>query len=988
MIVLAGLGNIFTPLQAITRASSASVACFKIIDLPKTNCGGLQPPTVKIGDHIKFENVRFTYPSRPQTEVLKGLNFTIQNSRVTAFVGHSGCGKSTIVALLERWYELSDINEASSNPQDGVQEKAVTKKTADSGTSNTTGLEKDKTDENNIGSLVFQNAGRIMVGEHNLEEIDCKWWRSQIGLVQQEPVLFNETIYENVAKGLIGSEWESASRVDKLRLVEEACKEALAHDFVQRLPKRYDTMVGDSGIKLSGGQRQRLAIARSIIKRPSILILDEATSSIDVRGEQLVAAALERASKGRTTIVIAHRLSTIRRADHIIVLQEGSVVEEGMHDEMVAKDGGFYSNLVRVSNFEISNSDNEDTRFQERDPEKQELDVRQDSLKHKSSGSSTAKTKVKESFRSIGTLLREQQRYYPLYFLVLAGAMGAGAAVAIQAWLFSHVIVVFQEPNITRLVDDGNFWSLMLFVLAICAAVSYATIGYFSNTVAFRVSTAYRKSYFHSVLTKPISWFDEEDHSFGTLTGQLSSDPQQLQEMLGVNIAFPLIAIFNLIGCTIISFVFGWKLSLVVFFASLPVILVASFFRIRYEMSFVAMNTKVFAESSKFAAEAITSFRTVTALSLEGTISNRYEALLNDHIHDAFKKARYTILVFALSDSLEFCSMALGLWYGGQLLARREYEPLQFFVIYAALVQGAQGAGQFLATGPNFANATTAANRILDFRQGSEPVSYESISGDRNDESAKGCKIEFREVCFQYPTRDVPVYRDLSFIIEPGQYVAFVGPSGCGKTTIISFLERFYNVDTGSILIDNQDIATIPLTQYRTLCGLVTQEPTLFEGTVRENLTLGLSSGIATSQSVIEAACNAAEIHDFVTSLPQSYDTLLVVGTHSSLSGGQKQRLCIARALLRSPRMLLLDEATNSLDGVSEGLIQKAIEELGSSKSLTIIAVAHRLATVQRADRIIVLGEGGVLLEDGTHRELIQKKGVYWEMCKVQALDQ
>jgi ABC-type multidrug transport system fused ATPase/permease subunit len=984
LIVLAGLGSIFTPLQSIVKASSASAACFKIIDSPKSKCSGLLPPSFKAEENVKFENVRFTYPSRPQAEILKGVNFTIQSGRVTAFVGHSGCGKSTIVALLERWYELSDINEAHSNPKDGIPTKVESQKLADLETSSTTKVEKNKAEEK-AESPVFQNAGHIFVGEHDLEEIDRKWWRSQIGLVQQEPVLFNETIFENVVKGLLGSQWEGAPRSEKLQLVKEACEEAFADEFIQKLPEGYDTVVGESGIKLSGGQRQRLAIARSIIKRPKILILDEATSSIDVRGEQLVAAALDRASRGRTTVVIAHRLSTIRRADHIIVLQEGSVVEEGTHDELVSKDGGLYSGLVQASDLEIGNTEETHTHLQEEDSKKQDFGIHQESLQHKSLNIVLTKAKAKVSFRSVAYLLYEQQRFYPLYFLTLAGAVGAGAAVPVQAWLFSHVITVFQEPEINKLVDNGSFWSLMLFILALCAALSYATIGYFSNTVSFRVSTAYRKSYFESVLTKPIYWFDEEGHSSGTLTGQLGSDPQQLQELLGVNIAFPLIAIFNLTGCTVISFIFGWKLSLVIFFASLPVILIAAFFRTRYEMLFVAMNEKVFAESSKFAAEAITSFRTVTALTLEDAISKRYETLLNGHVHDAFIKARLTVLVFALSDSLEFCSMALGFWYGGQLLAHREYEPLQFFIIYAALIQGAQAAGQFLAVGPNFANATAAANRIIAYRQGSEPVSLKKSVND--NEKTYGCKLEFRDVSFQYPTRDVPVFRNLSFTIEPGQYVAFVGPSGCGKTTIISLLERFYNVNTGSILINNQDIAKVPLSHHRTLCGLVTQEPTLFDGTVRENLTFGLRSGTATPQNTIDAACKAAEIHDFVTSLPQSFDTHLSAGTHSSLSGGQRQRLCIARALLRNPQLLLLDEATNSLDSVSEGLVQKAIEQLGGSRSLTIIAVAHRLATVQRADRIIVMGEGGVILEEGTHRELIQIKGVYWEMCKAQALD-
>lgn len=962
------MGSIFTPIQAIIKASAASVACFKIIDSPKSKSGGLRSPDVNAEQNIVFDNVRFTYPSRPESEVLKGVNFEIQGGHMTALVGTSGSGKSTIVALLERWYDPCNVNETPANSQIGVHQET----------------EKDVV-EKNPEEPTSLNAGRIRVGEHDLNNVDRKWWRSQIGLVQQEPFLFNETIFENLEKGLVGSEWENATHEAKQELIREACEEALVAQFIESLPEKYETIVGESGIKLSGGQRQRLAIARSIIKKPKILILDEATSSIDVRSEQLVTAALEHASRGRTTIVIAHRLSTIQRADHIVVLKNGVVTEQGTHQSLTARVGGLYAELVQSASLEIGDSTDEpDTSIQTLDPKKMDL-VEQQTSQHNPLKTVAAKAKVAISLKSVVKLLYEQSRYYHLYFLTLAGAIGAGAALPIQAWLFSHIITVFQETDISRLLQDGNFWSLMLFVLALCAAISYAVIGYFSTKVSFRVGTAYRKSYFNSVLTKPVSWFDEEGRSFGTLTGQLGSDPQQLQELLGASMAFPLIAVFNLIGSTILSFVFGWKLSLVIFFASLPVILVAAFLRIRYEMSFEATNTQVFAESSKFATETITSFRTVTALTLEDAISTKFQKLLNKQIHDAFIKARFTYLVFALSDSLEFCSMALGFWYGGQLLARREYEPLQFFVIYAALIQGAQAAGRFLAYGSNVANATAAADRIIAYREGSELVS--SAKRNAGDDTGSGCKVEFRNVGFQYRTRNISVYENLSFVIEPGQYVAFVGPSGCGKTTIISLLERFYDVDRGTILIDDLEISATSLSQHRTMCGLVSQEPTLFDGTVRENLVLGLPSGSNTPQTTIDAACKAAEIFDFVASLPQGFDTPLAAGTHSSVSGGQKQRLCIARALLRNPQLLLLDEATNSLDSVSEGLIQRAIEQLGSGRSMTIIAVAHRLATVQRADRIFVMGEGGVIIEDGTHQELIQRKGVYLEMCRAQALD-
>jgi ATP-binding cassette subfamily B (MDR/TAP) protein 1 len=1000
------LGVVVPPIQNINKAASASRACFKVIDAPQLKEGGLRAPEVQATSDIRFENVRFTYPSRPRTEIVKGLTLELPAGKITALVGPSGCGKSTIVGLLERWYQLSDVNAALpfvEEQKDGVPKsteerkaenkaKKEAKKAKKRGEKSPAEIQQEMRDAE--AGPILQNSGAIFVGKHNIEALDRKWWRSQIGLVQQEPFLFDESIYDNVVRGLVGSPWQDEPVAKKQELVEEACKEAFADEFIRRLPDGYKTLVGESGIKLSGGQRQRLAIARSIIKRPAILIFDEATSSIDVRGERIVQAALDRVSKNRTTITIAHRLSTIKKADHIVVLKEGVAVEEGTHDELVTREDGVYANLVRAQHLELGSAENEHAEALELDDDDLALEkTRSKASKlgdadETSATSATAGYKPRGFINSVGRFLYEQRQHRLIYSLIFLGALGGGAVFAMQAYLFSHLIVVFQYTG-AHLISAGNFWSLMFFVLALCVAVCYALIGFYTNSLSVYVSTTYRQEYFESILNKPVPWFDSEDHSSGTLTARLSNDPQQLQEILGPNMALPLVAVFNVMGCTIISFAFGWKLTLVTFFAALPVILAAAFMRIRYEVQFEAFNAKVFAESSKFAAESIGAFRTVTALTLEDTITRHYRGLLDEHVRKAFKKGRYAVLIFALSDSLELCCMALTFWYGGQLLGNHEYGVMQFFIIYVAIVQGGQSAGQFLAFGPNIAQATAASNRILGFR--SEPeVTYEThetseTSAARLTEGNEGFEIEFRNVGFIYPTRDVPVFKRLSFTIARGAYVAFVGPSGCGKTTVISLLERFYSVSSGQIFIDGLDMAQVPLGPYRSACALVSQEPTLFEGTVRENLVLGLESGA--SDEEVEEACRAAEIHDFIISLPQSYATPVSAGTHASLSGGQKQRLCIARALLRKPRLLLLDEATSSLDSQSESLVQKAIEKVAGSGKVTIAVVAHRLATVQNAGRIVVLGEGGRILEEGRHADLVQQRGVYWGMCRAQALD-
>jgi ATP-binding cassette subfamily B (MDR/TAP) protein 1 len=249
------------------------------------------------------------------------------------------------VGLLERWYELSDASRVvlpASRMERNDEKESKLKDLQDAARENRAAPEPP-----------IALSGSIFVGDKNIDLIDLKWWRSQIGLVQQEPFIFNDTIYRNVEYGLVGSQWEKENPEIKRGLVEEACREAFADEFIDKLPQRYQTHVGDAGIKLSGGQRQRLAIARSIIKRPKILILDEATSSIDVRGERLVQAALDKVSEGRTTIIIAHRLSTIQKADKIVVLQKGKVIEEGTHKSLLSNLDGVYWALVNAQHLSM-----------------------------------------------------------------------------------------------------------------------------------------------------------------------------------------------------------------------------------------------------------------------------------------------------------------------------------------------------------------------------------------------------------------------------------------------------------------------------------------------------------------------------------------------------------------------------------------------------------------------------------------------------------
>ncbi|EHK18823.1 uncharacterized protein TRIVIDRAFT_80699 [Trichoderma virens Gv29-8] len=952
------LGNVTPNIQAFTTALAAAAKIFNTIDrtspLDPTDDKGEKLSEFK--GNIRLENVEHIYPSRPEVKVMNGVSLEIPAGKTTALVGASGSGKSTIVGLVERFYDP-------------------------------------------VGGTVYLDG-------HDISTLNLKWLRQQMALVSQEPTLFGTTIYHNIRYGLIGTEHENATEEKQRELIIAAAAKANAHDFISALPEGYETNVGERGFLLSGGQKQRIAIARAVVSNPKILLLDEATSALDTKSEGVVQAALEAASQGRTTITIAHRLSTIKDAHNIVVMSQGSIVEQGTHDELLEKQGAYY-NLVSAQKIAVTQDSTED---EEEISEKEELLIRKqttnkdeyvvdpdDDIAAKLDRSATQKSassialqkrkQEEEQKYSLWTLIKVIAAFNaPEWKMMLLGLVFSaicGGGNPTSAVFFAKQIVTLSQPitpaNAHHVKKDSDFWSAMYLMLAIVQFLAFASQGVLFAICSERLVHRVRDRAFRAMLRQDVAFFDKDENTAGALTSFLSTETTHVAGLSGATLGTLLMMSTTLIAAIVLSVSIGWKLSLVCT-ACIPILLGCGFFRFWLLAHFQRRSKAAYAASATFASEAISAIRTVAALTREEDVLKLYHDSLVEQQRRSLRSVLKSSLLYAASQSFNFLVFALGFWYGGTLIGKGEYNLFQFFLCFMAIVFGAQSAGSIFSFAPDMGKAHHAAKelKVLFDRQPTiDTWSEEGLPLPEVEGS-----LEFRDVHFRYPTRpEQPVLRGLNLTVQPGQYVALVGASGCGKSTTIALLERFYDPLSGGVYIDGKEISTLNLNEYRSHIALVSQEPTLYQGTIKENILLGTADPDVTDEAV-ELACREANIYEFIMSLPEGFNT--IVGSKGTLlSGGQKQRIAIARALIRHPKILLLDEATSALDSESEHVVQAALDK--AAKGRTTIAVAHRLSTIQKADVIYVFNQGRIV-EAGTHAELMKKNGRYAELVKLQSL--
>ncbi|KAG0493313.1 hypothetical protein HPP92_004307 [Vanilla planifolia] len=876
---------------------------------------------------VEFREVRFAYPARPEAEVFKGFSMMVPAGRTVALVGGSGSGKSTAVALLQRFYDPA--------------------------------------------------GGEVLLDGVDIRRLRLKWLRAQIGLVSQEPALFATTIRENILFGK-----EDAT----LEEVVEAATVANAHGFISQLPQGYDTQVGEGGVQMSGGQKQRIAIARAIIRSPKLLLLDEATSALDSESERTVQEALEAAAVGRTTIVIAHRLSTIRHADAIAVLQSGRIIESGSHEDLISDPEGHYSTLVRLQQSQPP-------------PETAaaissvQLCRSSHSMSHRFSVTNSAQsfregnggdtekelTKEKLPVPSFRRLLMINAPEWRQALLGGAGAIVFGAVQPVYCYALGGLIMVYFIKDHDEMKDKTRTYALIFVGLSVVSLVVNILQHYNLGVMGENLTRRVRERMLSKILTFEVGWFDEEENSTGAICSRIANNATVVRSLVGDRLALLVQATSAVTVAFTMGLVIAWRLALVMI-ATQPMVILCFYVRRVLLKSMSEKAIKAQAQSSKLAAEAVGNLRTVTAFSSQDRILGLFELAQDGPRRESIRQSWIAGIGLGASQALTTFIWALDFWYGGLLVHHGDITSkalIQTVMIVVSTGRVIADAGSTTSDLAKGFDSVASVFAVLDRVTAIEP---EDPDGHQPKSSLSGA-VDLRGVEFAYPSRpDVPVLRGFSLSIQAGRSLALVGSSGSGKSTIIGLIERFYDPQRGALQIDGRDIRTYHLRSLRQQIALVGQEPTLFAGTVRENITYGADQSVSDAEVV--AAARAANAHDFVSGLQNGYDTWC--GERGvQLSGGQKQRIAIARAILRNPSILLLDEATSALDGQSEKVVHEALERVMDGR--TTVVVAHRLSTIRNCNEIAVLAKG-VVVEKGNHVSLMAKglSGKYYALVSLQ----
>uniref|UniRef100_A0A8C6HR38 Bile salt export pump n=1 Tax=Mus spicilegus TaxID=10103 RepID=A0A8C6HR38_MUSSI len=855
IIAAMNIGNASSCLEIFSTGCSAASSIFQTIDRqPITDCmSGDGYKLDRIKGEIEFHNVTFHYPSRPEVKILNNLSMVIKPGETTAFVGSSGAGKSTALQLIQRFYDPCK--------------------------------------------------GMVTLDGHDIRSLNIRWLRDQIGIVEQEPVLFSTTIAENIRLGR-----EEATMED----IVQAAKDANAYNFIMALPQV--PYLQSRGVQKSSKEE--------LFRWKKISHLH-----LKISAKHLVIPCCNLLAIFNLSCLAVFSRASIRQ-------RSKSQLSHLSHEPPLA-----------IGDHKSSYEDRKDN------------DVLVEEVEP----------------APVRRILKYNISEWPY---ILVGALCAainGAVTPIYSLLFSQILKTFSLVDKEQ--QRSEIYSMCLFfvILGCVSLFTQFLQGYNFAKSGELLTKRLRKFGFKAMLRQDIGWFDDLKNNPGVLTTRLATDASQVQGATGSQVGMMVNSFTNIFVAVLIAFLFNWKLSLVisVFF---PFLALSGAVQTKMLTGFASQDKEILEKAGQITNEALSNIRTVAGIGVEGRFIKAFEVELEKSYKTAIRKANVYGLCYAFSQGISFLANSAAYRYGGYLIV---YEDLNFsyvFRVVSSIAMSATAVGRTFSYTPSYAKAKISAARFFQLLDRKPPIDVYSGAGEKWD-NFQG-KIDFIDCKFTYPSRpDIQVLNGLSVSVDPGQTLAFVGSSGCGKSTSIQLLERFYDPDQGTVMIDGHDSKKVNVQFLRSNIGIVSQEPVLFDCSIMDNIKYGDNTKEISVERAI-AAAKQAQLHDFVMSLPEKYETNVGI-QGSQLSRGEKQRIAIARAIVRDPKILLLDEATSALDTESEKTVQLALDKAREGR--TCIVIAHRLSTIQNSDIIAVMSQG-VVIEKGTHNKLMDQKGAYYKL--------
>ncbi|VAH78694.1 unnamed protein product [Triticum turgidum subsp. durum] len=727
------IGTASPSISAIAEGQSAAYRLFEIMSKePKidiTDTSGIVLDDIR-GD-VELNNVFFRYPARPEQLILNGLSLHVPSGTTMAIVGESGSGKSTIISLVERFYD----------PQ----------------------------------------AGDVLIDGINIKSMKLQWMRGMISLVSQELLLFMTSIKDNITYGKEDATLEEIKRAAEL---------ANATNFIEKLPNAYETMVGQNGAQLSGGQKQRIAIARAILKNPRVLLLDEATSALDVESERVVQEALNRIMVGITTLIVAHRLSTVRNADCIAVVHQGKVAERGVHDDLIKDPDGAYSDLIRLqqahteetpempyvassrfksTSLSLEQSIRDSPRNRRQHSSKSLGLSRSDDLfRHVASREEHLEIGDSEAPKEapIGRLFNLSRPEAPILLLATIAATLHGLLFPSFSIMMSGGIRTFYYPA-DQLRKDSTFWALMCLLMAIISLVSIQLEFYLFGVAGGKLIERVRALSFQSIIHQEVAWFDDPSNSSGALGARLFIDALNIRRLVGDNLAVLVQCTVTLICGFGIAFASDWKLTLSII-GVIPFLGLQNYIQLRFLKGFGEDAKVMYEDASQGVAEAIGSIRTVASFGAEKRVITLYSQKCQASMKQGIRSGMVGGVGFSFSNLMLYLTYALCFYVGAQFVHDGKSTFQNVFRVYFALVFTAFGISQTSDMASDSTKGRESATSILAFIDRKPKIDSTSDEGIKL-EKVDGT-IEFNHVRFKYPSRpDVQIFSDFTLRIASGK---------------------------------------------------------------------------------------------------------------------------------------------------------------------------------------------------------------------------